>query len=55
MTLDFLFSTVGFSAAPIQYPLLGQIGCLEFFDARFFGQLRIVELETNAAFPGVIG
>jgi hypothetical protein len=43
---------VGFSPAPIRYPLLGTGGCLQFMDARFRGADRIVELETNPTFPG---
>jgi hypothetical protein len=43
---------VGFSPAPIRYPILGQAGCLQFFDARFFGADLEVELETTRNFPG---
>ena len=43
---------VGFSQAPIRYPILGICGCLQFFDARFLGQTRFVELETNGSYPG---
>ena len=43
---------VGFSAAPMRYPLLGNAGCLQFMDALFLGKTQLVELETNDAFPG---
>jgi hypothetical protein len=46
-------ATVGFSAAPIRYPLLGQAGCLSYFDTLFRGHDRAVELETNASYPGI--
>jgi hypothetical protein len=45
---------VGFSPAPIRYPLLGTAGCLQFMDARFRGADQIVELETNHTFPGTV-
>ena len=45
-------AVVGFSAAPIRYPILGYAGCLTFFDATFFVNQRIVRLETNPAYPG---
>jgi hypothetical protein len=45
-------AVVGFSPAPIRYPILGQAGCLNFFDARFLGEDRIVEVEANRAYPG---
>jgi hypothetical protein len=38
---------VGFTAAPLTYALLGQRGCLEYFDAKFRGADQIVELEPN--------
>ena len=40
---------VGFTAAPLAYALLGQRGCLEFFDAKFRGADQFVELELNRA------
>lgn len=43
---------VGFSVAPLRYPILGLSGCLQFFDARFLGESHFVELETNASFAG---
>jgi hypothetical protein len=45
-------AVVGFSPAPIRYPILGQAGCLQFFDARFLGEGLAVELEVNHAYPG---
>lgn len=45
-------AVVGFSPAPIRYPILGLAGCLQFFDARYRGLDRIVELETNSSYPG---
>jgi hypothetical protein len=47
-------STVGFSSAPLHYPLLGLAGFLEHFDAIVRGEKRIVELIPNAAFAGQI-
>jgi hypothetical protein len=43
---------VAFSPAPLRYPILGNCGCLEFFDALFRGAARVVERETNPAYPG---
>ncbi len=45
---------VGFTSAPLPYALLGQRGCLNFLDAKFYGAHQMVELETNRAFPGSI-
>jgi hypothetical protein len=45
-------AVVGFSPAPLRYPILGQAGCLHFFDARFLGEELAVELQTNRAYPG---
>jgi hypothetical protein len=45
-------AVVGFSPAPIRYPILGQAGCLQFLDARFLGADLAVELETNSSYPG---
>jgi hypothetical protein len=38
---------VGFTPAPLAYALLGQRGCLEYFDAKFCGGDQIVELQPN--------
>ena len=43
---------VGFSQAPLRYPILGVCGCLQFLDARFLGKSQIVELEINPSYPG---
>lgn len=45
-------ATIGFSSAPIRYPILGIAGCLIYFDALFRGDDPMVELETNRAFVG---
>ncbi len=45
---------VGFSSAPLAYPLLGQQGCLEFMNAKFHGADQVVELETDRLFPGSV-
>jgi hypothetical protein len=45
-------AVVGFSPAPMRYPILGTCGCLQFFDPRFRGEDRIVEIETNRSYPG---
>jgi hypothetical protein len=47
-------AVIGFSLAPLRYPILGLSGCLQFFDARFLGERRFIELETNATFSGTI-
>jgi hypothetical protein len=47
-------AVVGFSPAPIRYPLLGLAGCLQFFDARFRGHSQLVEMEPNSAFGGAV-
>jgi hypothetical protein len=43
---------VGFSPAPIRYPLLGEASFLQFFDVTFRGDAREVILDTNPTFPG---
>lgn len=45
-------AVIGFSQAPLRYPVLGLSGCLQFFDARFLGENRFVELESNQSFSG---
>jgi hypothetical protein len=47
-------TTVGFSAAPIAYALLGIRGCLQFFDAIFCGKDLAVELTINRSFQGTV-
>jgi hypothetical protein len=43
---------VGFTAAPLPYPLLGFAGCLQFFSAVFHGDREEVELAVNRLYPG---
>ncbi len=43
---------VAFSGAPIRFPLLGQAGFLQYFDATFAGERRVVTLDTNSSFIG---
>jgi len=38
---------VAFSQAPLRYPILGNCGCLQFFNANFLGEDLEVELEKN--------
>ena len=45
-------AVVGFSPALIRYPILGTGGCLQFFDALFRGEDKIVEIETNRSYQG---
>jgi hypothetical protein len=45
-------AVVGFSPAPIRYPILGNAGGLQFLDASYRGDDRLVELETNRSYPG---
>ncbi|HYV38084.1 MAG TPA: hypothetical protein VE988_20530 [Gemmataceae bacterium] len=45
---------VGFSSAPLAYPLLGHQGCLEYMDANFCGADHVVELDVNRLFPGTV-
>jgi hypothetical protein len=41
---------VGFTAAPLRWPLLGQAGVLEYFDTNLLGARREVILQPNLAF-----
>ena len=43
---------VAFSPAPLRYPILGQAGCLQFYDSLFRGHDHVVELQTNPIYPG---
>jgi hypothetical protein len=45
-------AVVGFSPAPLRYPILGQAGCLQYLDARFLGADLAVEVETNRTYTG---
>jgi hypothetical protein len=40
--------------APLQYPILGRAGCLEFYDCRFRGAQQVVDVEPNSAFAGMV-
>jgi hypothetical protein len=43
---------VGFTKAPLPYPLLGFAGCLQFFTSTYHGDREEVELTTNSLYPG---
>jgi hypothetical protein len=43
---------VAFTPAPLRYSLLGMAGCLQYFDARFLGADRTLELDANWTYPG---
>jgi hypothetical protein len=43
---------VGFTSAPIRYPLLGFAGFLQYFTATFHGDREEVELAVNSSYPG---
>jgi predicted aspartyl protease len=43
---------VAFTSARLNQPLLGFAGCLQFFDAQFFGAREEVELTVNSLYPG---
>jgi hypothetical protein len=45
---------IGFSPAPIRYPLLGTAGCLQYFNTKFRGEDRIVEIDATLSYPGTI-
>jgi hypothetical protein len=45
---------VGFSPAPIRYPLLGQTGCLEFMNGNFRGEDKVLLLDTVPSYLGTI-
>jgi hypothetical protein len=45
-------AVVAFSPAPIRYPILGNCGCLQFFDVRYLGADRLAGLIPNRSFPG---
>jgi hypothetical protein len=44
-------ATVAFSSAPLRYPLLGVCGCLEYLNAHFLREDRILELEPAPSCP----
>ncbi len=43
---------VAFTAAPLHRPLMGYAGFLQFFGANFLGDVKVVELTVNSAYPG---
>jgi hypothetical protein len=43
---------IGFTAAPLRYPLLGYAGFLQFFDSTFRGAREEVELTVNHLYAG---
>jgi hypothetical protein len=45
---------VGFTEAPRSYSLLGQHGCLQYFDVKFLGADQVVEIEPNRRFVGSV-
>jgi hypothetical protein len=45
-------AVVGFVAVPLQQPLLGQAGFLQFFDVNYRGGAREAVLLPNSSFPG---
>ena len=47
-------AVVCFCNAPIPYRILGNAGCLEFFDVTFRGADRLVEFEPNESYAGII-
>jgi hypothetical protein len=46
-------AVVGFSSAPIPYIVLGQAGCLDYFNVSFHGYDRYTEIQKNTGFPGL--
>jgi hypothetical protein len=52
--LDRWSAIVGFCSAPLSYPLLGNTGFLEYFNAVFHGADHVLELDPILAFPGLI-
>jgi hypothetical protein len=47
-------AVIAFSQAPIHYTILG-LGCtLQYFDATFFGDDRLVQPEVNRSFTGMV-
>ncbi|MGL4555570.1 MAG: hypothetical protein ACRC33_30745, partial [Gemmataceae bacterium] len=45
-------ATVGFTATPLRFPLLGYAGFLQFFTAAFHGDRERLELDANPTYPG---
>jgi hypothetical protein len=44
---------VAFTSAPLERPLLGYAGCLQFFTAMFHGDSEEVRLSVNRSYPGM--
>jgi hypothetical protein len=44
---------VGFTAAPLRWPLLGFAGFLQFFTTTFYGDREVVDLEVNRLYAGL--
>ena len=47
-------SKIGFTLAPLLFPILGIRGCLQYFTATFLGDERVTVLEPNRLFTGEI-
>jgi hypothetical protein len=47
-------ATVAFTSAPLDYPLLGMLGFLQFFDATFLGVDQQLSLTPATSFPGTV-
>jgi hypothetical protein len=45
-------AVIGFTNYPLRWPILGQTGFLQFFDATLFGVRREIVLMPNASFAG---
>jgi hypothetical protein len=43
---------VGFTSSPLNQPLLGYAGFLQYFTATFYGDREEVELTINGSYPG---
>jgi hypothetical protein len=43
---------IGFADVPLRWPLLGQAGCLQFFDVELRGARREAQLTPNSSFRG---
>jgi hypothetical protein len=47
-------AVIAFSQAPLHYPILGLSGCLQYFDATYLGEDRIIRMSANGSFIGTI-
>jgi hypothetical protein len=45
-------AVLAFSPAPFPYPILGNAGCLQFFNVRLLGADLMIEIETNWKYLG---